>query len=404
MHIKSMYEPKDARTLSIQRGGEEDPDDMSLFSTSDSTPRQTRKKGTDTQALVEFLNNTSPEEFRHVNERTSATNLFFRRRKNKQPPPAVTRPSPSPSTSCPVPGSAPSSTTTLLNDALLKERKSYIEIVANPSRSRESSTSSLQPTLTPHIRHSDSQLPILPSKSQRESSLYSESLRHSTSIRSQMSSNPRTRSLMRQDTYSSVNSNTRSPRDAKEKRRVEAVVSSLAADGRETIEAGLIQRLERYRVSKADKPSDVVSTDLAAEHIRALHVSAPKPAGMVKVRHVQVQTMSWSETPSLPTSTIVIAPKKIKSETPRTVESLERQLEEERQQRKRAEAALEETMDNFEVLSGLAYKKLRELWEEKMRWENACVELRDRLLETMHPTSLDYTPVSLPSDYVESTL
>lgn len=47
---------------------------------------------------------------------------------------------------------------------------------------------------------------------------------------------------------------------------------------------------------------------------------------------------------------------------------------------KRAELALEEALDNFEVISGLAYAKLRELWEEKMRWENACMELRDRLL------------------------
>ncbi|KAI9302112.1 hypothetical protein BJ944DRAFT_270430 [Cunninghamella echinulata] len=63
-----------------------------------------------------------------------------------------------------------------------------------------------------------------------------------------------------------------------------------------------------------------------------------------------------------------------------SIEELKRQLLQERQERQRLEASLQATCDHFEVLSGLAYKKLRELWEEKIRWENTCVELNGRLL------------------------
>ncbi|CAO3631277.1 unnamed protein product [Cunninghamella blakesleeana] len=64
---------------------------------------------------------------------------------------------------------------------------------------------------------------------------------------------------------------------------------------------------------------------------------------------------------------------------PESIEELKRQLLQERQERQRLEASLQVTCDHFEVLSGLAYKKLRELWEEKIRWENISVELNGRL-------------------------
>ncbi|RCH79698.1 Sorting nexin mvp1, partial [Rhizopus azygosporus] len=82
-----------------------------------------------------------------------------------------------------------------------------------------------------------------------------------------------------------------------------------------------------------------------------------------KVRHIQVQTMDVEH-----------------STDPIKVSKTKKESEEGETEIRRLEAALDETLDNFEVICGLAYKKLRELWEEKMRWENACMEFRDRLL------------------------
>jgi hypothetical protein len=86
-----------------------------------------------------------------------------------------------------------------------------------------------------------------------------------------------------------------------------------------------------------------------------------------KVRHMQVQTEQIVTTIPTNNNTVSIIP----------TTSDETEFE---KRAKRAEAALENALDHFEVISGLAYKKLREIWEEKMRWENACMELRDRLV------------------------
>ncbi|KAI7868624.1 hypothetical protein BDF14DRAFT_1880875 [Spinellus fusiger] len=368
MQPRPLYEPKNARTLPQSSSQ----DDFDLFSTN--PPRLNSHKVTGTQALVEFLNTTSPEEFQPTSQRTSTTHLFFRRRnKNKQVQvQPISQPSP-PTASTPGPKHVSSS---------VSEKSSYIEIIPRV-QSRESALSTMSGPKH-RVRHSDTQVPLLPSKSPR-SSLYTESLRHSSSIRSQMS-NARARTHQENQ-------------NIKEKKRVDAVVVSLA--GRDAVEQGLLQRLERYKLSQKEKPSDVVSSELALAHIKALHVSVEKPESekTLNTRHVQVQTMTWE-----PSGESVESPKHTLPPlvVPTAREGLELQLAQEILQRKRAEAALEETIDNFEVLSGLAYKKLRELWEEKMRWENACIELRDRLLDTIHPAR--DTMVSLPSDYVESTL
>ncbi|RUP43327.1 hypothetical protein BC936DRAFT_137338 [Jimgerdemannia flammicorona] len=49
--------------------------------------------------------------------------------------------------------------------------------------------------------------------------------------------------------------------------------------------------------------------------------------------------------------------------------------------RKRLVAGMKDSRDKFETLSSLAYRKLRDLWEEKCRWEEEVVELRARLGE-----------------------
>jgi hypothetical protein len=65
----------------------------------------------------------------------------------------------------------------------------------------------------------------------------------------------------------------------------------------------------------------------------------------------------------------------------RTIELLQQQLVEEQRSKRRLVAAMRDSRDKSELLSALAYKKLRELWEEKCKWEGDCLELRDRLME-----------------------
>ncbi|KAI9284231.1 hypothetical protein BC943DRAFT_361571, partial [Umbelopsis sp. AD052] len=65
----------------------------------------------------------------------------------------------------------------------------------------------------------------------------------------------------------------------------------------------------------------------------------------------------------------------------RTIELLQQQLAEEQRSKRRLVAAMRDSRDKSELLSALAYKKLRELWEEKCKWEGDCLELRDRLME-----------------------
>lgn len=206
--------------------------------------------------------------------------------------------------------------------------------------------------------------PILPNK-KRESSLYSGSLRHSVSIKSQLSTatSNRTRPLIR---------------DSSQRLDAKATEEYLTmADGMDSIESALLQRLERIRIIDADIPSDQVAAGLATEHVRALgithtldnqyHLDNDKR----KVRHMQVQTEN----------TCISSNDYINNNTIQHANLHESNSQEDPETRtRRAEVALEDALDHFEVISGLAYKKLRELWEEKMRWENACMELRDRLV------------------------
>jgi hypothetical protein len=207
--------------------------------------------------------------------------------------------------------------------------------------------------------------------------------------------------------------------DDKKRKMVDALVAT--CDGMDVIEAGLIQRLKQCQLYGIDKPMDVVTAQLTEEHIRALKVSSSialtadqrrteqKENKKKRSRHAQVQTLPWDGSSSSSTYGLLVSPEKNTAQnttsssvsmttaaattttattttttTEQTdsiaLEELQQQLAQERQERQRLEAALETTCDHFEVLSGLAYKKLRELWEEKLRWENACIELNDRLV------------------------
>lgn len=350
MPHKSGFEPKDARIISQYEDDDDDDelDDWSLTTSSDMTPRPRRKK-TGTQALVEFLNTTSPEEFQKHSTPKRTSNLFFRRRhkKSHQRPTTTT-------------------TSTRPNAPNTIHRKNYIEIISHPLLQREPSTPSLS-----------SNPPVLPSnRTHRESSLYSDSIRYSL-----LSSSTRPRRFS-EYTFGG------GPTDTdKELRATERLVGRLEQqEDADAVEAALLQRLERFRLVHMDKPSDTVASRLAVEHVRALQSSSVIPSSNEgqkrKVRHIQVQTMPWQppkeqETP--PSVTVVDHDEK-KPDNRDEVEQLQKQLEEERRERRRLQAALDETCDHFEVLSGIAYKKLRELWEEKTHWENACIELRDRLI------------------------
>ncbi|KAH8551861.1 hypothetical protein BGW37DRAFT_520128 [Umbelopsis sp. PMI_123] len=80
-------------------------------------------------------------------------------------------------------------------------------------------------------------------------------------------------------------------------------------------------------------------------------------------------------------STMIDDDDNLTNELYRTIELLQQQLAEEQRSKRRLMAAMRDSRDKSELLSALAYKKLRELWEEKCKWEGDCLELRDRLME-----------------------
>lgn len=484
MPHKGAFEPKDARVTNMYEDEDDDDelDDWSFTSSSDVTPRPRRKLMTGTQALAEFLITTSPEEFQKTNPPKRSSNLFFRRRKNKH----TRQPSTPSTTASSIRSFAPNTV----------QRMNHIEIVANDgppstalariaSRTKNGSLIARTPVPRKGINTSSSNAaavtpndpgPILPSNrsiKHRESSIYSESIRHSKStttmsvaannnnnnnngtVNSNNYPSIRGRPLMRHDTGTTVSFGRRMSehtfggtmsnpdhsrnivtaaaavappptppvhpsmqqqqqqyREERDKRATEALVTHMASQDLEVIEKALIQRLERFQLAKMDKPSDTVAAGLATEHIKALQASLDEQADTDnlihqqlpkrQVRHVQVQTMTSSfsnEAIIQPnnkktnmtfvedTNTIIhnnntSASRPTSENEASLVEQLQQQLAHERQQRRQLQAALDETCDHFETLSGLAYKKLRELWEEKNHWENACIELRERLFST----------------------
>lgn len=425
MPHKNSFEPKDARVTNVYEDEDEDElDFLSLTSSSDVTPRPRRKK-TGTQDLAEFLITTSPEEFQK-NPPKRSSNPFFRRR-NKSKASIVSRPPPSSSSS--TPARSPNTV----------HRSNHIEIVPNETSStslariasRTPSLASSRPSIVRRSVISNSEQPVLPSNrssKQRESSLYSDSIRFSMSTRSHASNNNfaslRGNPLKRHDTDGTMGSRatTSLPQrmsqrtigtadedtEERSKKATEALVNQIQQHPHyDAVEKALLQRLERFQLAKMDKPSDAMTTQLAVEHIRALEASnqdrhpafdndddcnvqseAMTPSGnkpRKKIRHMQVQTMPMEENKEEqqqkdPVAGLDKDHAQGNSDQAQLIEQLQQQLAEEQLQRKRLEATLSETRDHFETLSGLAYKKLRELWEDKMHWENACIDLREQLI------------------------
>ncbi|CAO3664499.1 unnamed protein product [Rhizopus stolonifer] len=270
MAFKTSFEPKDPRVIPKEDTDDED--------------EKKRRKRTGTQALVEFLNTTSPEEFQKPTNKRSS---FFRKRKSNPP------------------------------------RKNYMDLISSPFKKA--------PAMLP-----------------RRESCYSSS--STTAVRHML-------------LVSSIED---------EKSTLEALEEEAGEGDDALIEKGLQQRLDRYRALNADKPSDVVTKGLAHEHIVALENMIKQQrrpqSEKRKIRSVQVQTMPFEDIPEKPKEYSL----------QERYDQMENELKQERLLRQRLQATLEEATDQFEVLSGLAYKKLREVWEEKVRWENACMQVKER--------------------------
>jgi hypothetical protein len=416
---KNSFQPKDARAVSIyhQDDMDDEMDDLLSHNSEKVTSSGNKKIMTGTQALVEFLKTTSPEEFQRSTVQTErSSNIFSRigrkQKRSTQPPAPIPSPSlssrsvPSSTASLPVTLTSTSSTvptsyhgSELLNNNTI-HRKNYIEIVPQQSQTTKmisrsagnsrspsfETTTSIQSFVLRNNNNNNNTNnkgaaerergePILPNK-KRESSLYSGSLRHSVSIKSQLSTTHNNRISAGRPSLIKIDLKNASTADE---------YLTTKSDSMDTIESALLQRLERLKLMNHDIPSDQIATGLATEHIRALGITHTldnitnyqQHDDKRKIRHMQVQT----EQVVLNTSDMnVQVENDTTQDTTTTTTSTEEENDDYERRARRAEAALENALDHFEVISGLAYKKLREIWEEKMRWENACMELRDRLV------------------------
>lgn len=325
MAVKTAYEPKDARITFDEKYYSDDMDQIK---------REPRKRITGTQALVEFLNTTSPEEFQK--KRLSSTSFFSRKKSNTEK-----KPSP--------------------------HRKSYIDIIANPffNRSKKSNVSllgaQLNQTLSKQSIYSDQ--PVLPSH------------RKCPPLSSPVNGKRQPPSLC----VARLNNETAH----------HTIFTVSQGKDDDLIEGGLKQRLKNYQSHALEKPSDRVTQSLALEHTAALEVVSMMNKEELannkkKCRHMQVQTMPYSpDNESLVSTHVEHEPVVITIEDDgdalkQRLAKVENELKQEKLVTSRLQAALEETRDQFEVLSGLAYKKLREVWEEKTRWETACIETKEK--------------------------
>ncbi|CEP12092.1 hypothetical protein [Parasitella parasitica] len=335
MAIKSSFEPKDARiTFEEEYYQSDEEKDLTI----DWNQQQPRKRKTGTQALVEFLNTTCPEEFyKDAPKRPSA--LFFRKRK-----PAVATTSE-------------------------KQRKNYIEIIANPfnfkPKSSKSSPSSSHPIIPMR------QGTILPKCNVGGVNSTPNMLAPAPLLLAKGGGigRPSLEPLKRRGEE-------QEQEDIDEEETLNVLPESQSASTKEQndiIEKGLKQRLNHYKDLQLQKPSDLISKSVAQEHTMALEVvfsmvnnhqqeREENTKRKTNTRHVQVQTMPYTHDTDRGEETLML---------------VQKELEQEKLLNSKLEATLEEIMDHYEALCGLAYSKLRQIWEEKVRWENACFEAKE---------------------------
>jgi hypothetical protein len=393
MAVKTTFEPKDPRITFEEEYNSDDQHDWT------SDEQQPRKRKTGTQALVEFLNTTSPEEFQKDSPKRPSA-LFFRRRKptNNNKPITV----------APVPPI---------------HRKNYIEIIANPFMFNKTKSSSSNAT-TPTTSISTSTSTSTTTTTTRTPTHAGTTAGSSTTVigsqlvrtLSKSSTSIYTPPLpTRKSIYSNNNGSlqtSRSPSvltNAGFVRRQPSLRVDISSTAKQTlpmnilpmmmnnvqvddvIEEGLKHRLNQFKKLELDKPSDFISKIIAQEHTAALDMlfsltnDSQQQRKKRRPRHIQVQTMPYVDQETTTTTQIVMDDEAKEDDelldhqvTRQRLEKVEKELKQEKLINSRLEAALEETRDQYEMLTGLAYKKLREVWEEKSRWENACIETKER--------------------------
>ncbi|KAI9263296.1 hypothetical protein BDA99DRAFT_509866 [Phascolomyces articulosus] len=450
MPHNNAFQPKNARTIQPFDDDDDDFDDTSLFGSSITT---NTKKTSGTQALADFLNTTSPEEFQRPSpastistssSTTTSSSTFFRLRKSKRPSNnnnasssvssiTSTTPTPTPTTTLSTLGDLPNNTISMIQQGGSGKNKKHIEIVPSRSTQKHQQPYNFQrpplqpqhqqhPTKQPappssHHPHSqqqqqqpsspppsqqhvpiqqrplpriptsptaslssshqslalrEPQSPILPNR-RRESSLYSGSLRNNASLRGRFSD------------YGSSSAG-RAPATSNRRNIMELFDQPMPPQPTSTstkpkeidhIDTALLQRLEQHPNTISNE-----STPLPKEIQTIL---SPTTTTTKTRRHCQTQTIQTCI--SEPLSPLDRHPHQVLqrshslSMSGTTVEQLEKQIAEEKRRQKRLQVAMQESTDQFEVLSGLAYMKLRELWEERMRWEEAYFTLNERLEE-----------------------
>lgn len=114
---------------------------------------------------------------------------------------------------------------------------------------------------------------------------------------------------------------------------------------------------------------------------RGSAVSIETQTELVSEPCVSVSSSTESDTTMVERKSSMMEDDDLTAELYRTIDLLQQQLADEQRAKRRLLAAMRDSRDKSELLSALAYKKLRELWEEKCKWEGDCLELRDRLME-----------------------
>lgn len=319
------FQPKDAR---IKSDIDFDDDELTLYSQSS---RKTR-----TQELADFLLSTGPEEFHKNNSVPSsasssgsstsgsiATLSFLKKARNKSKGTLAsmtqqnTKQQSNKSHHGPSSSSVPVDAST--SPKTKTTQKTHIEIAPPPPE------------------------PILP---RRESSLYSGSMRYRSMSSSHGFGTQRTHHPKSHDRH--------------------------VAD---VFESRQIDQALQQRITMATANGHLTTTTVAND--------TTSSSGATRVRHAQIQTdqssLKSTYRPSSSYRPLSLDHAMLDTTTmPNTVEELQRQIALEKQRQKRLEAAMNTTCDQFEVLSGMAYVKLRMIWEEKMHWESAYFALKEQ--------------------------
>lgn len=339
------FQPKDAR---IKSDIDFDDDELTLYSQSS---RKTR-----TQELADFLLSTGPEEFHKNNSVPSsassssssttsgsiATLSFLKRARNKSKGTLASMTqqhakqqhsnkshhgssSSSPSVAPSVAPSVPSSVAT--KTTATSPPKTHIEIAPPPPE------------------------PILP---RRESSLYSGSMRY--------------RSMSSSNGWGTQRTNPAAASPKNHERHVADVFESRQID--QALQQRIITATANGHLPTNTPSSSSPTTKTTTKRVRHAHIQTDQSS-----LHRPPSSSYRSPPSSLHDG---IDPTTTTTTMPTTVEELQRQIALEKQRQKRLEAAMNTTCDQFEVLSGIAYVKLRMIWEEKMHWESAYFALKEQ--------------------------